>query len=597
MKKRFFIGILLLLMAAFSACHSPQREARHMVRRAEQLADTLPDSTASLIDSVLRMPVYFSERHRMDMALLQAEALFGDHGQEISPLMDDDFFDDKPFLSTSPDLERAAAYYAGKKQYVKAAHAALYSGFVQQHYNDKAAAMQSFKDAERYGTIVKDSLTVAQAKCLMSRLLYDDGLENDALYLLKEADEGLGKRYSDKALVQNKMAVCYMIQGDFENSETCLQQSLVYAERSHIDKEKRKALNNYAVLYRQQGKYDQAIECLRQTAEETGFDVTDSFVYYLNMGKTYMAAGDMDSAALYYLYLEETLPTTNVKSETKMSAYNALSRFAETQGNASKALMWREKHGNALFEVMNQRQEQNIYRIQQQYDYETLQNTMNQKLIRRHRIILLVSILAIMGLAALAVSQIRMAKIRKQEAEAKTNLFHFMQQHKELQQKHETSEQTVMNLSIKQDAVYKAYQDLTKKYEETEKARMEYAQRLSDALTKEALVIRKMGIYLDNKGEKAYLGALNDAVFGGADRWDALMEVFDTLYPDVRENLRLQHPELTEMEQKDFILSYFNVSRDEEALMFNKSVHMVDKWRNSVRKKMQTFDAKQLQKS
>ena len=560
--KAFAIGLFLLALAA---CTNPQREARRMVRQAEQLFDTLPDSTASLIDSVLHMPVYFNERQRMDMALLQAEALFGDRGNEISPVMDDDFFDDKPFLTTSPDLERAAAFYAKKKKYDKAAHAALYSGFVQQHYNEISTAMQSFKEAERYGTIAKDSLTVAQAKCLMGRLLYDDGLENDALDLLKEADDSLGERYSYKASVQNKMAVCYMIQGDFENSETCLQQSLVYAERSHVDKEKRKAMNNYAVLYRHQGKYDQAIECLRQTAEEIGFDVTDSFVYYLNMGKTYMAADDMDSAALYYLYLEEILPNANVKSETKMSAYNALSRFAETQGNASKALMWREKHGKALFEVMNQRQEQNIYRIQQQYDYETLQNTMNQKLIRRHRIILLVSILAILGLAALAVSQIRMAKIRKQEAVAKTNLFHFMQQHKELQQKHVDNERVVMN----------------------------YEQQLSDALNKEALVMRKLDIYLSNKGEKLYLGALNDAVFGGNDHWEALMKVFDALYPGVRENLKLQHPELTEMEQKDFILSYFNVSREDEALLFNKSVHMVDKWRNSVRKKMQAFGAEQ----
>ncbi len=30
---------------ALSACHSPRREARQMVRRAEHLADTLPDST------------------------------------------------------------------------------------------------------------------------------------------------------------------------------------------------------------------------------------------------------------------------------------------------------------------------------------------------------------------------------------------------------------------------------------------------------------------------------------------------------------------------------------------------------------------------
>lgn len=82
------------------------------------------------------------------------------------------------------------------------------------------------------------------------------------------------------------------------------------------------------------------------------------------------------------------------------------------------------------------------------------------------------------------------------------------------------------------------------------------------------------------------MAALKDAVFNNEDHWEALMGVFDSLYPDVRNNLVLQHPELTEMEQKDFILSYFNVSRDEEALLFQKSVHTVDKVRYAVRQKM-----------
>ncbi len=92
---------------------------------------------------------------------------------------------------------------------------------------------------------------------------------------------------------------------------------------------------------------------------------------------------------------------------------------------------------------------------------------------------------------------------------------------------------------------------------------------------------------MDNKGEASFLFDLKNAVFGDNDHWEALMKVFDTLYPNVRKNLKTQYPELTEMEQKDFILSYFNVPRDDEALMFKKSVHSVDKWRNNVRKKMQ----------
>ena len=169
MKARLFL-FALTLMLALAGCDGTTREARRMVKRADQLADTLPDSTVSLIDSVLRMPASFKESERMDTALLQAEALFGDRGQEISPLMDDDFFDDRPTLITSPELERAATYYAKKKEYAKAAHAALYSGFVQQHYDEKEAATRSFKEAEQYGEHAGDSLTVALAEYKMGKM-------------------------------------------------------------------------------------------------------------------------------------------------------------------------------------------------------------------------------------------------------------------------------------------------------------------------------------------------------------------------------------------------------------------------------------------
>ena len=265
--------------------------------------------------------------------------------------------------------------------------------------------------------------------------------------------------------------------------------------------------------------------------------------------------------------MENSLPNSHTKQETLASAYNVLSRFAEKQGDITKALRYREQHEIMVSQIFSQLQDQVIYNIQKRYNYEALQNRMNQKLIRRHHIIILVSILAVLGLVALAVSKIRLAKIRKQEAEAKNRLFHFMQQNKELQQKHEDSE----------------------------KVAMDYAQQLSNALNKEALIMQRLEIYLGNQGDKYCLSSLNNAVFEDRDHWEALMIVFDTLYPDVRKNLAIQYPELTEMEQKIFILSYFNMSRDEESLLFKKSVHMVDKWRTSGRKKMQAKETKQPQ--
>ena len=387
--KRFHILIGMVLLAALVACNSPQREARRMVRQAEQLFDTQPDSTASLIDSVLHMPVYFNERQRMDMALLQAEALFGDRGNEISPVMDDDFFDDKPFLSTSPDLERAAAYYAKKKKYDKAAHAALYSGFVQQHYSDKTAAMQSFKDAERYSTIAKDSLTVAQAEYRMGKMLYEEGRKQEALLSFKTSSNYIGQRYVEQATIENGKAIVYMLLNQNDSSEFCLQQSIHYSQIGNSDKVKHKALNNYAVLYRRLGRYDTAIGYLKQVAVSMYLNDTERFMLYLNLGKTYLVADIMDSVILYYQHIEDVLPTSRIKTETKVSAYDFLFRVAEKQNDQTKALAWKELHGKFLYELMLKRQEQNVYRIQQQYDYETLQNTMNQKLARTQRIIAL----------------------------------------------------------------------------------------------------------------------------------------------------------------------------------------------------------------
>ena len=573
MKTRLIIiGILLLLFCA--ACHTPTQEARRMVANAERLADTLPDSTIRLIDSMLQKPVNLNERERMAMALLQAETFFGCKDgvhtvSTISPIMDDDFFGDSTgTVYTNPELERAVAYYAKKKQYDKAALAALYSGFMQQHYNENENAMCSFKEAEQYGSLVADSLTMAQAQYWMGKLLLDEGMEQEALSMFEAADKGFGNRPTYRALIQNIMGTAYMLLNQYDDAETCLKKSLVFAEKADYSKAKLKVLNNYAVLHRIRGEYDSAIEKLREIADLSNADGSALFMYYLNMGKTYMVAGMMDSAAVYYSCLENSLPESHSKKETLASAYNVLSRFAEKQGDTSKALYYREKYEKIVAQIFSQRQEQVIYNIQKRYDYESMQNRMNQKLIRRHHIIIAVSVLAMLGLVALTISTIRLAKTRKQEAEAKTRLFHFMQQNKELQQKHETSEKAVMD----------------------------YAQQLSDALNKDASVMRKLEIYLGNKGDTICLSALNTAVFGNKDHWEAQMKIFDTLYPGVRKNLAVQYPELTEMEQKDFILSYFNVPRDEEALLFNKSVHMVDKWRNGARKKMQAHEEEQREK-
>ena len=419
--RNLFIGLVFLL-AVLTACDATTREARRMVKRAERLADTLPDSTARLIDSVLHMPASFGERERMDMALLQADALFGDHGQEISPIMDDDFFDDHANLSTSPELERAAAYYARKKQYGKAALAALYSGFVQQHYDEKEAAMRSFKEAEHYGMLATDSLTIAQAQYKMGKMLYNDEMEKDAVTMLLKAFDNFGHYYTGKALTQNLLASCYIILNQCEQAEISLNSSMYCAEKSHIPTLKAHILNNYAVLYRLQKRYDDALMYLRQMVDDSNLNETELFVCYLNLGKTFIAANKIDSALLYFKHVEDLLPNTDIKTESRISAYGALSRFAKQHGDIQAAWQYKELREKLASELLVELQGQAIYRIQRQYDYESLQNAMSEKIISRHRIIIIISALLLVAAIVIMALQHKQKRLMEAEAELKSQI-------------------------------------------------------------------------------------------------------------------------------------------------------------------------------
>ncbi len=551
MKRFGWIGIMVLL--AFVACHTPTREARRMVDRAERLADTLPDSTARLIDSVLRMPVYFSERERMDMALLQAEALFGDHGNAISPVMDDDFFDNHGNLSTSPELERASAYYAKKKQYAKAAKAALYSGFVQQHYYEKEEAMKSFKEAEQYGGLVNDSLSVAQAEYWMGKMLYYDGMEQEALNSLLISESLIGNRYADRAFIENSKAVLYILMNQYDSAEICLQKGLVWADKAHFEKAQQKILNNYAVLCRLEKKYDHSIAYLTQMVKLNDNEETNLFLYYLNMGKTFASAKEMDSVELYFKHVETLLSNKGIMLESKVSAYDALSQFAEERGDFQNALKFKEQREDFLAKVLVQRQEQAVYRVQHQYDYESLQNVMNQQIARKQRII---AISIVLLLCVVTWFMYRSSQRNKKEAEANANLFHFMEQNKALVESNIAHEKKVLDTT----------------------------QQLSDLLYARLKAMQKLDYCLKTPKDKIALKDLEKEVFGTGDHWDAIREVLVALYPGLLETLKLKYPEMDEMELRVCMLSRLKLSRLAESTLLGISVSVLDKTRTKIHK-------------
>ncbi len=437
---------------------------------------------------------------------------------------------------------------------------ALENARIQLDSGNKAEALQLFKDAEHYGLLANDNLTVAHARYNIAKCLGYYADKEETVSLLKSAAEGFGNDYANRSEALRELGDIYQFHSQFDSAEYCLEQAMVYAEQSGSTEAKRNCLSALHALYFNVGDFEKSADYLSQYWKASISDADDNVLmyYYHDMGNIYSESGDLDSADYYYSRLEELVSQAEPNEDTWFY-YGVLSDFAEERGDYETACKYGclYEEGNNLREI--EQQENNLALISHKYDSEVMRNELNRKIIIKQRIIVIVSLVATLVLAALLVSQIRLARRRKREAEISAELFHFKQQNKALAQKHAEHEQ------IQQD----------------------YADRLSDALMKEQRIMLLLDNYLNSNKKANLLNELETSVYGDKDHWEAMLEVVDQLYPDLMETLRQKYPDLDEDERKSYILSYFKLSRQEEADYLGTTVNMIDKLRGRRRKKME----------
>lgn len=487
---------------------------------------------------------FFRKSKEMEQALEQAKAVYGDGNLEVE-------VDTVLFI---PGLSEAPAFFAGKKQYNKAALAALLNGYTEKDF-DKEAAMLSFKDAEYYGELAQDSLTVARAEYWMGKMLYNEYMYDAALIPLKDALALFGRNYCEQSLAMNTLSCCLMLLREYDSAAVFLEQSFRYANLAHSSKAITKTLNNLAVLYELTGDYDSALSYLKQVKPANDEQL---LLNYLNLGDVFVLMEEKDSAFYYYSFVENLVCSDKIMLETKVAAFRSLSRFAENNYDFSTALYYSKLHDNSQFESQRNVELKNVYRIQQRYDYASTLNLMNQRMVRRQRIITILSVTISLVIAVLGITLLRLARIRKSELDLKTCLLQFKEQNTNL---------------IGQCDNYKI-------------ALEDSEQKLLKARIKEHRIMQKLAIFLDNPSDRVLLHELTYTVWGSKDFWTEAYKLFEDQHPGVRHRLLCQYPNLNEQELKTLVLTGLNASRDDTALLLHISVSMVDKLRNSVRKKV-----------
>ncbi len=440
----------------------------------------------------------------------------------------------------------------------QAARDALDNASIQLDLGNKMEAMRLFKEAERYGLWADDTLTVAHARFNIAANLGYYANKEEIVSLLKAAAEGFGVDYVDRAYALRELGDFYQFHRAYDTAEMVLNQALAYAEKSGSVETKSDVFSAFYAMYFNAGEYEKSAESLRRFMQVRLPNMNDNLwmFYYHGMGNVLYELGDLDSTAYYYGKLEELVNQMDSKDDTWFY-YGDLAGFAEERGDFETAYnyFYQYETGNVHAEI--ERRENNLALISHQYDNALIQNELNENIIMRQRSIIVISGLAALVLAAFLVSQVRLARKRKQEAEINAELFHFKQQNQALAQK---------------DA-------------EHEQIQHDYADRLSEALDKEQRIMLLLDNYLNGKRANL-LNDVEQAVFGEKDHWKAMLAVVEAKYPGLWETLCQKYPDLDEDEKKSFILSHFKVSRQEEADYLGTTVNMVDKIRGRVKKKM-----------
>ena len=534
MKKH--LVIILALLFALTSCNSELRRAKRYYHRAQEVAASDPDSALILIDSVLNIMVFIDDGIRMNMSLMQAEALFthpDGERRELSQRIK------AKKIYTMPELERSAEYFAEKGDYMRASYGALYSGYVLRELRDDDAAMVCFKDAAKYAEITGDSLTYARANYNVARLLYQKFLDEEALPVIKTADAYFGTNYDERALAKNLMSLSYFDKKDYTGAEKCLEQGLSYANKTNSKYAWQKLMNNYSVCYREQGKFDEAIACLRQIKT---CDTTTKILQYLNLANTFTKFNEYDSASIYYQNVLNLLSLADIKFETTVSTYAAMSNFTELQKDYQQSLRYMKMCRWFEYQFQDSLRKDNLYHIQRQYDYETLQNTMNRRIISNYRIEMMMAVVIIIVLAVALFLYYRIIQKNKKEAEMKALLMRIMKDNENL------------------------------------------IQDKSDNLAEKLRSMQRLEILSKDHKDKYLLANLENEMFGDKNHWEVMTDLFNTIYPGLYDSLKEKYPDMSELERRVYMLNDFKLSRIDEALLLDVSTSVLDKARGKVKK-------------
>ena len=473
-------------------------------------------------------------------------------------------------ISNDDQIFEAYDYFVNRKDYKNAAPAALYSGCVCQAKKEYESAMNCYKEADKYGRMVGDSVSAAFAQYYIGDLLNNNGNEAEAIINYKAAAELWGDSLSRKAKCLNAVAMMNIVIEAYDSAFVYLKQALYLAQTSEDKITESTVWNNYSVAYQLLDKYDAAKDCLRKALPLS--DAKRRPIALLNLAKVHLALDERDSLEYYKTQMLRAIEEVECRPETMAAVYGFLIKDALSVGDYESAYQFEKQHEKVALDILGDQTQSSVLEIQKKYDFEAQANQHNRQMLSRQRLIILLTIVLIAALVVVTILILNALKKKRIEAEINANLLELKKRNAQQQQ-----EQTEMKAQ---------YDELQKQNAQQSELQAEFGDKLKDEYLQKCNIIRCFEVLSRDRSNPLAFKELEKSLFEGEDHWAGFEAAFEGVHPGFISFVHKQYPDLSDLEFRYCLLSHFKLSRQEYADVLGCSVYNVDKVRASLNNKM-----------
>ncbi|WP_077434372.1 tetratricopeptide repeat protein [Sphingobacterium sp. CZ-UAM] len=532
------VALFILVHMLFFGCK--QNPASLLLDKASRLADEKPAEALQFIDSISDPENSLNNDQYMRYLVTHTQIYH------------------KNYLSIEDDtlIFKAIEYFRNKTT-KHATLANFYGGTVLRSQKKYDLAMGYYKNAESYAKKTSDAETLGLITFNMGDLLSEQGQYDKAIVKYQKAANYYKEKPAKNAISYSSIGRMYLFKGNSDSAFHYFNKGIKIATDISNKALLRQLSESLAVTYEQTKNFKQAKKYLHFSFSLNN-DSTKLPRYYLNFAILYDKMSLKDSVEYYAKRLKNELITVK-DNYLHASILSFLINFEKANHNIYAAFDYQSDRMQTLTLIMKEREQQSVYKIEKQYNYEQAQKRYYKSISVRQRWLIILMGIVIAGI---------------------TSFFFYWQKQKNNQLAIQGKMQTLNEMNNDLESRVQQHQvdlrrELLWRFDVTKKIL-----KLNDEIAKKGRSSTESGLMLNQ---------FNTIVYGQSsldEQWEVLHQAFKQSRPTYSEKIRKNYPQISETEFRIAILTYADFSVKEIALILKQSPHTIQTRRTTLRKKL-----------